>query len=337
MKYELDRYLSPYKYGSPVITPSGVDGDFKRLGVDCPVPFTHNGNVYMLHVGFDGRGYQTALCVAEDENLLKWRQLKVILPRGATGAWDEAGRAGTTVLCDSELFGKREIKKINGKYWLMYHSYPGSGYEVGPAEMGLAWCEDNELLDWHCLEKPVYSWRDGDEWEKGGLYKCHIIENDSKYYMFYNAKDVTDGKWYEQTGGAVSDDLIHWQRFPNNPVVPVTESAWDCKFASDPVVVRDGEKNMFVMYYFGYDYAHAQDGIAFSDDLIHWEKHAEPIMSYGRPGEIDSTYAHKPGIIYHNGMLYHFYCAVRPTVSDVEKVRFGNEYRTISVARSVPW
>ena len=69
MKYDLERYISPYKYGAPVITPSGVEGNFKRLGVDCPIPFTHNGRVYMLHIGFDGRGYQTALCVAEDDTL----------------------------------------------------------------------------------------------------------------------------------------------------------------------------------------------------------------------------------------------------------------------------
>ena len=337
MNYELNRYVSPYKYGAPVIVPSGVDGDFKQLGVDCPVPFRHNGKVYMLHVGFDGRGYQTALCVAEDDSLLKWKQLKVILPRGSEGAWDAAGRAGTTVICDNELFGLRELKKVNDKYWLMYHAYPGSGYEVGPAEIGIAWCEDEELLDWHCLDHPVYSWRDGENWEHGGLYKCHVIEHDGKFYMYYNAKNIIDGQWLEQTGGAVSDDLLNWQRLPGNPCVPVTPGAWDCKFASDPVVVHDKDKNIWVMFYFGYNYEHAQDGIAFSEDLIHWHKHSEPIMNNGATGELDSTHAHKPGVIWHNGMLYHFYCAVRPTETADEKSRFKNEYRTISVARSKPW
>ena len=51
MNIDLNRYVSPYKLGRPVITPSGVEGDFNRLGVDCPVPFRHNGKVYMLHVG----------------------------------------------------------------------------------------------------------------------------------------------------------------------------------------------------------------------------------------------------------------------------------------------
>jgi len=337
MHIDISRYTSPYKLSRPVITPSGVEGDFNCLGVDCPVPFRHNGKVYMLHVGFDGKGYQTALCVAEDDSLLRWKQLKVILPRGNAGAWDEVGRAGTTILCDNELFGSREIKKHNGKYWIMYHAYPGSGYEVGPAEIGLAWCEDEDLLDWHCLDKPVYSWKDGEDWEKGGLYKCDLLEHDGKFYMFYNAKNITDGNWREQTGGAVSDDLMSWKRFPGNPCVLVTDGAWDSKFASDPVVLYDSAKQLWVMYYFGYNNKNAQDGIAFSTDLLHWEKHPEPIMRNGVHGEIDSTHAHKPGILYHNGMLYHFYCAVRPTLNEEEKARFKNEYRTISVARSVQW
>lgn len=336
MNIELERYISEYKYGRPVIVPSGKEDHFDRFGVDCPTLFRHNGKVYLMHIGFDGDRYQTALCVAEDETLLKWRSLGVILSGGKEGNWDQVGRAGTCILCDNEMFGSREIMKINGKYWLFYHSYPQKGYETGPAEIGLAWTEDEELLDWHCLEEPVYSWRDGEDWEHGGLYKCYVILHEGQYYMYYNAKNITEGHWFEQTGAAVSDDMLHWSRVPGNPCVPVGKGTWDEDFASDPVVMRDGERNLWVMYYFGFDRKHAQEGIAFSEDLIHWEKHPDPILKAGAAGEIDCTHAHKPGVLWHNGALYHFYCACRPTVGE-EKKLLGGEYRTISVARSVPW
>lgn len=44
-----------------------------------------------------------------------------------------------------ELKDVPQFKKIDGNYWLIYHSYPGEGYETGPAEIDLAWCEDEKL------------------------------------------------------------------------------------------------------------------------------------------------------------------------------------------------
>ncbi len=45
--------------------------------------------------------------------------------------------------------GQTKIKKVEGKYWLIYHSYPGNGYEEGAAEIGMAWSEDETLREWH--------------------------------------------------------------------------------------------------------------------------------------------------------------------------------------------
>lgn len=114
----------------------------------------------------------------------------------------------------------------------------------------------------------------------------------------------------------------------------------DSNFCADPCVVKDGD--IWVMFYYGYDGCHAQDGIAFSEDLIHWEKYEKPIIKYGKPGEIDVFHAHKPSVVEKDGCLYHFYCAVRearkgdkginldPTVEAGETNR--QEYRCISVA-----
>ena len=70
--------------------------------------------------------------------------------------FDVVGMAGTAILMEKDLYGGNRLIKWQGKYWIMYHAYPGEGYEAGPAEVGLAWCEDEELLDWHFAGEPVF-------------------------------------------------------------------------------------------------------------------------------------------------------------------------------------
>ena len=330
----IDHLIPAYKYGKPVITGSGVDGTYNRRAVDCPTVFTHNGKFYMMHIGFDGDGYQTALSTSDD--LLNWELKGTILKRGANMQWDRVGMAGTTLLMDKDLYGGNKIKKWNGKYWLLYHAYPDFGYEASPAEVGLAWTEDEELLDWHFHGEPVFSWRGGAAWECGGLYKIDLVQHEDKFYLFYNAKDNGENGWTEQTGVVVSDDLVNWTRLFDKPVVPVTEGAWDSHFASDPQVFYDSREKQWVMFYYGLGNLSACDGLAVSDDLLHWTKFPAPILTIGGSGSIDSIYAHKPSVIWHDGALYHYYCACRP-YKEGDIANNGGEHRCISVARTKPW
>ncbi len=330
----IDHLIAPYKYGKPVLAGSGVEGTYNSRAVDCPTVFSHNGRYYMMHVGFDGKGYQTGLAVSDD--LTHWQPLGVILPRGGNLAWDSVGMAATTVLMDKDLYGGNRLKKWNGRYWLMYHSYPDFGYEAGSAEVGLAWCEDEDLMHWHFHGEPVFSWRDGADWERGGLYKVDLLEHAGRFYLFYNAKNHDNAGWIEQTGMAESDDLVHWTRSFDRPIVPVTPGAWDSVFASDPQVMYDSKEKRWVMFYYGLGNLSACDGLAVSDDLHHWTKFPAPILTIGGRGTIDSKFAHKPYVICRDGALYHFYCACRPHMEGDPADNDG-ELRCISVARTTPW
>lgn len=330
----IQKYLTPYRYPQPVLAGSGIAGEFDEKSVDIPFVFRHNGKFYMLYTGYDGIGYQSALATSDD--MLNWKHEGIIFAREGkeSSRWDRGGGAFTWMIKESDnIWDVPTLKKIDGKYWAVYHSYPGEGYETGPAQIGLAWCDKEDLLTWHRLEDPVFSWKDGAAWEAGGLYKACIIRHDSQWYMFYNAKN-TEHPWTEMTGVAVSDDLFHWKRYEGNPVLRVTPDAWDRRFVSDPCVVHDGKQ--WLNFYFGLGPGHAQEGLALSDDLLHWEKVEEPILAHGEEGSNDSGHAHKASIVYWNGVLYHFYCATRPW-REGDAAKIFQEYRTICVAASKPF
>lgn len=205
------RWETPYKLGRPILEPSGAHGTFDSYGVDSPFVFFHNGKYKMMYVGYDGIGYQTGL--AESDDLLHWRHVGLMLERSSGDEWDRVGASGNWLLKRSDaLSAVPELKRVDGKYWMIYHAYPDQGYEAGPAEIGLAWTTDDDLLRWNRLERPILSWRDGGAWEAGGLYKACLVENNNRYYLFYNAKNRDVFPWTEQIGAAVSDDLTHWTR-----------------------------------------------------------------------------------------------------------------------------
>jgi hypothetical protein len=316
-------YRTPHKYPKLVLAGSGVAGSFDEKAVDCPFVCSADGKFYLSYVGFDGQGYQTGLC--ESDDLVTWKRKGVILARDSNDPVTRHNVASASILRENELQSPGRLVKVGGRYVAAWHAYPSAGYEEGPAVIGLAWSRD--LLHWErgpVILRP----EDGDEWERGGLYKPYLLKIGSTYHLYYNAK--TTGKpWKEQTGLAISRDLKSWTRHPASPLIRNGPAgAPDSRFASDPVVVS--HRGRWGMFYFGL----AQDGyarelLALGDTPTAFTKQADVLVDVGTPGTIDDRYAHKPSVIWHDGTLYHFYCAVSG--------RWPNEVRGLAVARSKPW
>jgi len=281
----------------------------------------------MTYVGWDGIGYRTGL--ARSIDLRSWEKQGMILDRGPVGSPTAYNVAMTAILRENDLYAPGGLKPVGGLYVGTYHAYPNPGYEEGPASIGLCWSRD--LLHWD-MEAPFLHPDLLCEWESGGLYKSWLLEHEGTYYLFYNAKNRPSGGWIEQTGLVTSPDLVHWTRFPHNPLLTVgPRGAFDDIFASDPCVLRveDG----WVMFYFGNSSdGHARDSSAFSSDLLRWEKSGEVLIDVGAAGSIDSRYAHKAGICAKDGRLYHFYCAVAPALNPHLGEVEHNEVRGISAA-----
>jgi predicted GH43/DUF377 family glycosyl hydrolase len=316
-------YLTPHKYGKLVLQASTEAGTFDCRTVDCPFVFRHGGRFYMTYVGWDGTGYQTGL--ASSANLVDWRKEGCILKRDPASPITRYNVALNWIVRQNQLRSAGELRKVRGRFLGAFHAYPNAGLEEGPAVIGLCWSSD--LHQWEigdiCL-KP----EDGTDWEKGGLYKPCLVESEGTYYLFYNAK--TAGRsWREQTGVATSKDLKTWTRYPGNPILPNGGAgSWDERFASDPCVLLKGKE--WAMYYYGFDRkGKARDFLAVGSDPFHFHKVNEILIDVGPPGAVDATFAHKPSVIYYQGALYHFYCAVSG--------KYPDEIRGISVARSRPW
>jgi predicted GH43/DUF377 family glycosyl hydrolase len=326
---EIAPFRTSYKLGKLVLAASTDPDAFDSKFVDDPFVFFHDGAFHMLYTGFDGTGYQTGM--AKSTDLLNWSREGCVVPRDPSSKYTRYSVALSSIVREDGLTSRGELKKIQGRYLGAWNAYPNAGYEEGAAVIGLAWSDD--LLHWQ-LSEPILLPQDGAPWEHGGLGRPNLIEEGGTYYLFYSAKtdllpNGPNGGWREQTGVAVSRDLKKWMRYDANPILHNGETgSWDEHFASDPFVVRD--KKQWAIYYSGADArGRARELLALGSDPYHFTKVNEIILDAGAPGSVDETTAQKPCVIFHEGSLYHFYCA--------GSGKWPHEVRGISVARSSPW
>ena len=324
---------TPYKYGM-VVAPT--DNYHK---IDCPTVFRVGDKWLMTYVvyngkdGLDGRGYETWL--TESDDLLHWTTKGRILSYKDDG-WDMNQRGGFPALIDWTWNGSYGISKYKNKHWMTYIGGHGTGYEAvrEPLNIGMAWTDADitKAYEWQSANKPLLSINDKDAqwWEKLVQYKSTIYDDPAKtlgkrFVMFYNAGGINpkNDLKAERIGIALSNDLKKWKRYDGNPV-----------FANEVGGIITGDAqiakmdDLYVMFYFkAYDPSrkyNAFNTFAVSRDLIHWQTwDGEDLIIPSKP--YDEMFAHKSYVVKHDGVVYHFYCAVN-----------NDQQRGIAVATSVP-
>ena len=337
---------TPYKYGM-VVAPT--DNYHK---IDCPTVFQQDGKWYMTYVvyngkeGLDGRGYETWL--AESDDLLHWQTKGRLLSYKDEG-WDMNQRGGFPALIDWTWGGSYGIAKYKKNYWMTYIGGHGTGYEAvrEPLNIGLAWTSDDitQAHEWQSDDKPLISIDDKDAqwWEKLTEYKSTIYSltpgpfpkgegsglpkelRKYRFIMYYNAGGVNpmNNLKAERIGIALSNDLKKWKRYEDNPVFANEVGGI---ITGDAQIAKMGKH--YVMFYFkAYDPSrkyNAFNTFAVSRDLIHWQRwEGEDLIWPTKP--YDEMFAHKSYVVKHDGIVYHFYCAVN-----------NDQQRGIAVATSVP-
>jgi len=312
MQRVYDETRTPHKHG---IILRGEGGN----AVDCPSVFRHGDHWFLVYVCMNKVGYETHL--ARSDDLIKWEPLGKILSFRDDG-WDKWQSNGGIALVDHNWGGSSELAKFDGRYWMSYIGGALQGYETDPLSIGIAWSKTpDQATEWNRIpENPVLgpSQSDTRDFEKKTLYKSNIIWDKSEsvghpFVMYYNGKQAGP-VGTERIGMAVSNDMVHWSRYGAGPIVdngPVGISG-------DPQIVRLND--LWVMFYFGHRWKpKAFDTFACSHDLVNWTKWTGAHLI--EPSEPwDATFAHKPWMLKHDGVVYHFYCAV------------GNEGRCIALA-----
>ena len=336
-----DEVKTPYKYGM-VVAP---EDNYHQI--DCPMVYREGGKWFMTYVvyngkdGTDGRGYETWLATSDD--LLQWKTLGRLLCYADKG-WDMNQRAGYPALIDWTWNGSYEMAKYKGRHWMSYFGGEGTGYEAirKPLNMGMASTKGDitQAHPWETSPSPVLSINDKSAqwWEKLTHYKSTVYWDKNKtlgkpFVMFYNAGGINPANQLkaERIGIALSGNMTSWRRLPlrtakrktGNPVF----------FHEAPGIITGDAQivkfpHYYVMFYFSaYNPErkyNAYNTFAVSRDLVNWQDWEGADLVYpSKP--YDDMFAHKSYVLKHQGVVYHFYCAVNHAGQ-----------RGIAVATSVP-
>jgi beta-fructofuranosidase len=141
-----------------------------------------------------------------------------------------------------------------------------------------------------------------------------VVRHQNTWYMFYTGTSRIDKGLVQRVCLAQSEDLIHWQKHPANPLAQLNP-AWydglileywhDASFR-DPWVFALGEQwNMLVTARAntGAPDGRGAIGHAISDDLIHWQVQ-KSLLAPGHFGEMEV-----PQLCFINGH-YYLFCSV---------------------------
>jgi len=206
------------------------------------------------------------------------------------------------------------VFSANGKFYLTYVGFDGTGYQTGI-------CESTNLVDW--TRKGVILARDSSDPITRFNIACASIlrENDlrsparlvkvnGRYLAAWHAYPNAG---YEEgaavIGLAWSHDLTRWER--GDPILfPKDGAAWEQGGLYKPYLVKIGD--LYHIYYNAKTTDkrwHEQTGVATSHDLKTWTRHAgNPIIRKGGPNAPDARFASDPFVVQHGGQwaLYYF-------------------------------
>ncbi|MCK5067531.1 MAG: hypothetical protein KAR16_08835 [Bacteroidales bacterium] len=164
--------------------------------------------------------------------------------------------------------------------WIIAGCSPAAntGIEAGGAFMNLTKPAENPILSAdssYTFFCPVQNRTV--QWQKADVFNPAAIVKDNKIHMLFRAEDNPDailGGRTSRIGLATSEDGLHFDihpvpvLYPDSGVFMQYDYPGGCE---DPRVVVTGE-GLYVMAYTAWNQDVARLSIAFSEDLIHWEK-----------------------------------------------------------------
>jgi beta-1,2-mannobiose phosphorylase / 1,2-beta-oligomannan phosphorylase len=119
--------------------------------------------------------------------------------------------------------GTPTIWKENGTWYLFYER----------GDLGIWLATSKDLRIWTNIQNEPVIKMGPDDYDKYAVAINQIVKYKGKYYGYYHASSFED--WRERTiNVAISDDLIHWRKYPKNPILRDNKSSG--------IMVHDGQQ-----------------------------------------------------------------------------------------------
>lgn len=189
--------------------------------------FKDKNKFYMLYDGSKKNNWIEEIGLAESTDLTVWKKSNQNPIFKVGKNWWE--KRHVSRCC---------IFKEKGIYYLYYAGHDGERERIGLAR-------GKSLLTLkRFLPTPVLDVGNKGEWDEKSISDPKVIKYKDKYLMFYSGID-TRGR--EQTGLAVSIDLIQWKKYDKNPVLRVSESGWD-KVSATRADIKEINGSLYIFY-----------------------------------------------------------------------------------------
>lgn len=166
-----------------------------------------------LYMFAEGRGDIAHLLTSKDG--VRWQEQGDLDIRQVNGKPIAAGPRGTPTVWIE-----------NGTWWLFYEREDQAVFAA----------TSTDVKTWiHVTDEPVLV-RGPGAYDRYAVAFDQVVKHQGRFYAYYHASALPNwGEW--TTCIAVSDDLVHWTKYPGNPILPVNPSS---PGASSGMVVPDG-------------------------------------------------------------------------------------------------
>ena len=143
------------------------------------------------------------------------------------------------------------IRQLDGSFIMIYTGF-GRVLDRWGDRGGLAMSED--FVKWTKYpDNPVFPLGESGAWDDAHVRPKGIIKYGDYHYMFYEGAHYAEhvALWFDQVGMARSKDLIHWERYPYNPIIPIDAGGGRDTLVTEWPIPIETESGLAIFYWGG--------------------------------------------------------------------------------------